>query len=74
MPLEKICALVNHGGSITITLRRRRRDIRKLGFYSRVAAQKPFLCAPNLLKRTSWALNHWNWNLSECARVLITGE
>ena len=74
LPLGKIVAIFNSEGSVSITRRSLQKYVRIIGYRNGPAVRKPLIRDANLMKRTEWALRHYNWNMSALSRVIFTDE
>ena len=74
LPLDKIVAIFNSEVSVSITRRSLQKYLRIIGYRNGAAVRKPFIRDANLMKRTEWALRHYNWNMSAWPRVIFADE
>ena len=74
LPLHKIATVFNSESSISRTRRTLQKYVKIVGFKNGAAVRKPFIRDANLIKRTEWALRHYNWSMTAWSRVVFSDE
>ena len=64
LPLHKIATIFDSEGPVSITHQTLQKCVKIIEFNNGAAVRKPFIRDANLMKRTEWALRHYNWSMT----------